>query len=361
MRRASRISVFSRVQDLPAQVWGALRPGPFRGHRWLRLLERTRLRYEPRYVVLRGDARWLGVAVCLRQRQFHLEAHLGSPLARRLVAGALARWPVLTCGLADFGRPGVILAPGAGAPQREALARAVCALAARERLPLCGWTHLSPTEPLPPALAGQGALRLRMRSAMRVELADEDLQRHLLRLPRRHRSELRRGCNRAREAGVTVEVRRPTPRLEAALAPIRQQVMARHHFVDPWVPDIYLTAQRVLGSDFRLLVAERGGPIACLALLRSGDEVRLKWAGVDHARARPVFAFHALMVGALRQALDMGARTLNLGPPDYALKRAMGARPAPLSLLLRSPWPGGGGALRCASRLLRATGGARSA
>jgi hypothetical protein len=106
------------------------------------------------------------------------------------------------------------------------------------------------------------------------------------------------------------------------------------------VPDLFSQAIKVLGEDFTLLVARQEGEItACLALLRSGDDLILKWPGLNYDRTLGTFTYHLIMTESIPKAIEMGVRRLQPGATTYPVKKLMGAvlEDRFLALAMRGP------------------------
>lgn len=339
---ALEIAVRTRVADVDAAAWDACAAGRrFASHRWMLLTEEVATTFVPRYVVATRGTTLAGVAVCALDR-------LGNPAGYRRSALALAVarvlrrvLPTVACELPIPFLPGLVVAGGGASDDAErvvaALLRRTETLAAAAHAPSVRMAHLGADEPwLARALATAGFRAEAGLPNMRLDVAWPTVAAWEAWLPHKKRSELRRVRRRATEAGLAIDLGGPRDDADPALRRMIRAVILRYAALDPWVEDLLPRVRRRLGDDLVLLVARAGRrPVGCLALLRSQDEMLLKWPGLDHAPARATFAYRSLLAAAVEQAIAHGARRLWLGPTAYELKRDLGAVPVARQVLVR--------------------------
>jgi hypothetical protein len=139
---------------------------------------------------------------------------------------------------------------------------------------------------------------------------------------------------------VSLQVAPLTSTIEPRLRELIGNVLRRHGVVDAYRPDLLTRAAVLLGDDFGLLVARRGGmPVGCAALLRSGSTLLPKWLGLDYQQTLGTYTYHALLTEVVARAFDLGVDRIMLGPTVPELKRDVGARLEDRSVAwrLRSP------------------------
>lgn len=328
MSKEISVQVADRIDHVDEEEWNELRGGrPFTSHRCLRLTETALAHHEPRYLQIRRRGRLEAGMICAIQRHFYLSTYLPTRALQTLVGQALARFPPLSCAIPIVCEPGLLVRPDCDAGSLIPFClEAMRDLATQERAFFVGLAHLSPSNVAWPALSRARYHSTHLPADTYLEIGWSSFEDYQASLPHKKRSEFRRVRRRAGEAGVKIEVLRPCPETEPRLRQLVRNVCRRHNFHDPYAPDLFLRAAQVLGEDLHLLVARQEDElVACLAMLRSEDEVIIKWAGLDYDRTLDNFTYHLIMTESVPQAIEMGARRLRLGSTVYRLKKLMGA------------------------------------
>ncbi len=327
MTGKSSIEVASRIDRVDPEEWDGLCAGrPFSGHRWLRLGEEVMLDYEPRYLLLRREGRLEAGAVCAVQRHFHLSAYLTNRHLRAAVGGLLARFPLLRCGVPISFQPGLLVRPGVPFSLVSALLQGIWDLAAEERAPWIGLYDLGVDDGAWPALHAAGYHVVKLLPDACLELSQPSFEEHLARLSTKNRHELRRQRRRALEAGVKIDLFQLSPDNEARVRQLVSNVLYRHDQPDFYQPDLFSRALALLGDDMTLMAGWQGEHlVACGALLHDGDDLLLKWLGLDYSRTWNAHTYHLIMTELVAHAFQLGVRRVRCGPTAYEVKERMGA------------------------------------
>ena len=339
---ALEVAVRTRIADVDPMAWDACVAGHrFASHRWMRLTEDVATAFAPRYVLATRGTVLAGAAVCALDRLGNPAGYRRSPLVLRVARLLRCVLPTVACELPIPFLPGLVVARDGACGEDErvvaTLLQAIEALAAGAHAPSVRVAHVDADQQR--LLDALGAAGFRPHAGlpnMCLDLAWPTVASWEAWLPHKKRSELRRVRRRAAEAGLVVGPGEPQDDGDPALRRMIRAVTLRHGPLDPWADDLLPRVRSRLGDDLVLLIARAGGrPVGCLALLRSQDEMLLKWPGLDHAAARDTFAYRSLLAAAVEQAIARDAKRLWLGPTAYELKRDLGATPAPRQVLVR--------------------------
>ncbi len=328
MRNEVTVQIAGKIEQIDEKEWDELcGDRPFARHRWLHLVETILDEYEPYYVQIRRHGKLEAGAVCEVQHHFHLSAYLPSRALQTIAGYFLERFPPLNCVLPIVYEPGLLVRPGA---DLDALIphflEAMNGLATRKRASFVGIASLAAHNKVWPALRQARYHSVKMPADTCMEISWSNFEDYQADLPHKKRSEFRRVRRRAQDAGVTVETSCPTPEIQPRIEELIRNVYQRHNQRNPYVPNLFCRARDILGDDFTLLLArQRGDIIACMALLRSGDTLILKWLGLDYERTLSTFTYHLIMTESIPKAIEMGVRWLKFGSMSYVTKKLMGA------------------------------------
>jgi predicted N-acyltransferase len=346
--RDLKIEITNQLDRIDREEWDELCENrPFADHRWLHLTETTRPDLKPHYLQIRRRGRLEAGAVCAAQRQLDLSAYLSNRLLLTAAGRFLTQFPPLSCELFLSRQSGLLVRPGCDADRLiPPLLKAMSDLAARERASLVGLFNLSANDAAWRTLRQARCHSVRLLPDTCLPISWPTFEDYLNNFPSKKRRELRRMRRRASEAGVTVETLAPSPATEPLLRQLVSNVLRRHGQRDPYAPDLFSRAAKALEKDFTLLVARQEKElVACLALLRSKNDLLLKWAGLDYDRTWNTFTYHLLATESISHAIEMGVRCLWLGATAYQIKKLMGgiqedrflalaAQPRPLHRLI---------------------------
>jgi predicted N-acyltransferase len=321
------VGVLDRTDRLDQAEWDELcADRPLAGYRWLRLAEAVLIDFNPRYLQLRCNGRLEAAAVCVIQRQFHLSAYLPSRFLQAIAGRFLARFSSLSCEIPFSFSPGLLVRPGCD-PDRliPPLLEAMEDLAARERAFFVKLSNLSSHDAARLVRYRPGYHVVSMLADTYLPISWPTFEDYQASRPAKKRRELRRVCRRAQEAGMAVEPHRLSPETEPRLRELVRNLIQRHDQKDWYVPDFFSRTRDVLGEDFSLLVARREGEIvACVALLRSKDELFPKWLGMSYEHTENTYTYHLFMAEIVARAIEMGVRRLWTGPTTYEVKKLLG-------------------------------------
>jgi predicted N-acyltransferase len=326
------IRVVRQAADIDRAAWDSLAAGrSFADHRWLVLAESVGRRHEPAYVLAERAGRLVAAAALAFDRNSRPHFAAQRALVRRAGDTICARFPALNCEMQVGFMPGLLVpdCTDGGDTARLVLA-AIAGVARKEHARSIRIQHVTPEDPAVPALEAAGYRPIAHPPNAWLDIAWSTREAYEASLARRHRAEVRRIRHRAAESGLTVETAPPDAAEDPRLRPLIAATVLRHAPVDPWVDDLLPRVRSVLGDDLTLLVARIGDRrVGCLAALRSGDELLLKWPGGLAADGHVPFRYHALMVAAVDLAIATGVRRLWFGPTSYSIKRDLGAVIAP--------------------------------
>lgn len=270
---------------------------------------------------------------------------------------SLLRVPVVFCGLpVSFGQSCLRLHPRAD--------RAECLrLLAQEGESFAGEVgasvlcfkefELAESDALRP-LTGLGYFRADSLPSCFLEIAWPSFEAYLASMRSGYRRQVLETVRRAHAGGLRVRVvdgpAADWPRLYA----LYREVISRAPFKLETLDAAFFSSLREgLGSQSRVVLAERDGHVLAAAILLEGPRVTtFLLAGIDHERAHALCAYPRVVIEVIAEAIRRGAVGLQMGQTSYALKTRLGARPTPRHLYLKCRSAALQGALRSARSLL---------
>jgi predicted N-acyltransferase len=336
------IRVVRRAADIDRAAWDSLAAGrSFTDHRWLVLAEAVGRHHEPAYVLAERAGQLIAAAALAFDRHSRPDFAARGAAARWLGDAICPRFPALNCEMLVGFMPGLLVPDGAdGSDAAHVLLQAIFGVAGKEHARSIRVQHLPPEHAAVPALEAARYRPIAHPPNAWLDIAWPTRAAYESSLSRKHRAEVRRIRHRAAESGLTVDVAPPNACEDPELRSLIAATVLRHARVDPWVPDLLPRARSVLGDDLTLLAARIGDRrVGCLAALRSGDELLLKWPGGLAADGQVPFRYHALMVAAVDLAIATGVRRLWFGPTSYSIKRDLGAVLAPRNCYVAARGP----------------------
>lgn len=297
---------------------------PFAGRRWLSITENSFRDYEPRYVVVRSRGRIVAGAVVARQRHFNTSAYVSNdrllPLARRLLHLA----PPISVQVAPYGVAGVIAAAGASTGATSLVLDTIHQIARRDLAPFVGFNALESHDPV---LAAAGYSFWPVGPDAVIDLTADSFAEFEQALPKKYREEIRRVRNRARRAGVEIDITDITTAPGRDIERLMLGVTEHHRNRSTYRPGLVERAAAHLDADHHRTIVGRldGCAVATVSVFKDGPVGVLRWMGLDYPRATPAHAYHLVMTEAVGQAIDLGVRRLVLGATSYVLKKKLGA------------------------------------
>jgi predicted N-acyltransferase len=319
------VEVVERIDRIAPAEWKALcGDRAFADHRWQRLVEGVLANHEPRYVLLRRGGHLEAAAVCSLERRFE------HPAMQRRAGWLLRHFPYLRCGIPIALETGLITHPDANGNRLvPELLAAIRRLAVRERALLTTFGHLTRDNPAWPTLLGGGCRQLSRWWSTGLTITWPSFGDYLASRSTADRKEIGRLRRRADRAGLTVAY----GPLQLADAPrVREligHVLARHHALDPYAADFLRSAVSIMDRDVQLVQVrdQADEMVGCAVLVRSQGELLAKWAGMDYEKSRNSAAYHAVLIGCVQLAIDLGVHRLRLGATAISTKQQFGAMP----------------------------------
>jgi len=316
-----RWSVVRSIYDLDQERWDAIAgPELTMTHRWHRVMEASRVAYQPRYVLAEDERGPLAAIVAERSPS------VGSGW-RNLV---LRRLTLIVSAPYSSRHTGIAVRPGASLDGIETLLRR---LAWHERRPLLAVSNVGTSE-----LPGWRRRRFHARPQppyMVLDLQSAGYEAYLERLPARARHELRRAKRRAAEADVAIrDIRLDDSAVE--LYPLLAEVARRHGPV-VFSPNVFPTLARELGDRALVLAATAHGQNAGFFLcFRQGSSLLAVIAGLRYTLAYPSSAYFMLLDELVRWSIEHGIKRIYAGLSNEVQKQRHGFQPRARWLCVRA-------------------------
>ena len=317
-----RCQVAGSIEELDAERWDALAgPELTMTHRWHRVMEASRVAYQPRYLL--AEDRAGPVAAIVAEKAPTLGgAGWRDLVLRHLMLLVSAPYSSRHCGIAV--RPGVT-------PDRvDDLLRH---LAWHERRPLLGVANVDGAD-----VHGWSVRGFRVRPQpprMVLDLEVSSYARYVERLPARARHELRRSRRRAADANLVVEqvvLDGSAPVLYPLLAEV-----ARRHGPVVFSPELFPALARELDDRVLVLSASTHGRRAGFVLcLRQDSSLIAIMAGLRYAIAYPTSAYFVLLDELVRWSFEHGIRRIYGGLSNEVQKQRHGFSPRARWLCVRA-------------------------
>jgi predicted N-acyltransferase len=315
------VDVVTTIRAVAPDQWDSLAGDrAFLQHRWLRLTEAVLAEHRPRYLLVHRQGRLVAAAVGA------LQSRLQNPTLDARFGWLVRRSPFLHVAAPMTATDGLLVRAGSDA---GILLDAIHSYVRRERRPFCILDHLPASQS-----SQHGYRRLAWLPDARLDLAWASFEEYLAALPRKRRHDIQRMGRRAAREGIAVEPLIPTPEVGPALDRLVADVVRRHGGTRHYGADLFGRAAAALGADLTVLVARRDGrPVGCIALLRSDDDIAVRWFGRDYERTAGTAIYHALVSATVAAGISTGARRLHMGAAGYETKKQFGASLVPRSRL----------------------------
>ncbi len=317
-----RWRVVGSIHDLDAERWDLLAgPEVTMTHRWQRVMEASRVTYQPRYL-LAEDERGPLAAIVAERNASSRGAGWRDLLLRRLTLVVSAPFSSRHCG--------IVVRPGVSPHHVDRLLRH---LAWHEHRPLLGIANVDSAD-----VAGWKQRRFHARPQpprMVLDLESACYERYLERLSARDRQELRRARRRAAEADVTVR-QVPLDGCAMDLYPLLAEVARRHASV-VFSPGLFPAVARELDGQAVVLSAfVRGETAGFFLCLRQGTSLLAIVAGLRYALAYPSSAYFVLLDELVRWSLEHGIQRIYAGLSNEVQKQRHGFQPRARWLCVRA-------------------------
>jgi len=317
-----RFKVVDSIHDFDAERWDALAgTEPTMTHRWHRVMEASRVAYQPRYLLAEDREGPLGAIVAEKSPSF------GGSGWRELL---LRRLTLIVSAPYSSRHSGIAMRPGVSS---EYVGRLLQHLAWHERRPLLGVANVDSAD-----LAGWKQRHFHPRRQpprMVLELGSPSYEQYLERLSTRAQHELRRTRRRAAEADVVVR-QIPLDDCAAELYPLLAEVAHRHGSV-VFSPELFPALARELNDRAMVLAASAKGKSAVFFLcLREGTSLLAIVAGLQYALAYPSSAYFVLLDELVRWSLEHGIKRIYAGLSNEVQKQRHGFSPHARWLCVRA-------------------------
>lgn len=307
------------VQEIGQETWEHLSGAqPFTSYRWYRFGETVLEGEFPVYIVLsRGDEP-VALATFWLKRQEHLP--ISSRPVQRLMEATLRRWPFFVCQTPLSSTSGLFLpdsplqsaaletlAHGAYDQIRQHRGSFIlCPYLRQRQASLAGW----PASFVSIAMPNPGT---------RLVITWPDFDTYLKHLSKSVRKDCRRHRNRAADLGIVVASHKAVADVDEAMVLIRN--VERHHGTqpNPWARGVLENASMVEATWLTAKIEER--LVGCGLVLGDEDTRALTLLGLDYDVR---YAYFQLVYGAIRCAIEDGARILRGGGGAYEMKHRLG-------------------------------------
>ena len=317
-----RFKVVDSILDLDAERWDALAGAEVTmTHRWHRVMEASRVSYQPRYLLAEDRTGPVAAIVAERSPSF------GDSGWRELL---LRRLTLIVSAPYSSRHSGIALRPGVSPEYADRLLQH---LALHERRPLLGVANVGSAD-----LASWKHRRFHPRRQpprMVLDLIWSSYEQYLESLAKRDQKEVRRARRRAAEADVVV---RQIPLDDSAvqLYPLLAEVAHRHRSI-VFSPALFPALARELDDRAVVLSASANGRSAGFFLcLREGTSLLAVMAGLHYALAYPSSAYFVLLDELVRWSLDHGIKRIYAGLSNEVQKQRHGFSPHARWLCVRA-------------------------
>lgn len=317
-----RYQVVESIHLFDAERWDAVAGAEVTmTHRWHRVMEASRVAYQPRYLLAEDRA---GPVAAIAAEA---SPSLGGSGWRDLL---LRHLTLIVSAPYSSRHSGIALRPGVSPECVDILLQH---LAWHARRPLLGVANLDSSE-----LANWQKRRFHARHQpprMVLDIGSQSYDGYVESLPARARHELRRARRRAAEAEVVVQ---PIPLQGSAveLYPLLAEVAQRHRSV-VFSPELFPALARELDDRVVVLAATVHGRTAGFFLcLREGTSLLAVMAGLRYAVAYPSSAYFVLLDELVRWSVEHGITRIYAGLSNELQKERHGFSPHSRWLCVRA-------------------------
>lgn len=313
--------ILHTIEQVSPAEWDVLTQGQaFGGWQWLRATEALLLDYQPRYVLLRREGQLRAAAVCSLQKHFH------SRLMQTTMGWFLARFPSMRCDVPISYTPGLFLSAQESLDSLfPALLQAVETLLKKERILFYSYDHLAPGGASWAYLQAHDYHRIDHVLAAMLEVRWHSFEEYLASLPAAEKEKYLQGQSQLAQQGITVRLVDPQVEDLSGWQELIHHSIYRYMRRRLYCDDVLLQASKLLGTDFKFVVAHQNGKgIGCLALLCSGEEWLGRWLAVDDEHLTDNEVYYGMVAEGIRQGILAGARRLDLGGLDYVSRQRFG-------------------------------------
>jgi len=325
--------LYKSIDQVDPGEWDQLVAGqPFADWHWFQITEALSVDYQPRYLLLKENGQLKMGAVCYIQNRFH------SRRLQSLIGWFPRRFPTLRCDAPIHLDTGLFFSdPGRFNELFPELLRSMqTLLLKREHISFYSFDHLLPTSPTWAFLQAKNYHRIKHVGAeINLKIHWSSFEDYLKDLSKPEYEEYLRTKTELEAQSILIEAADSSS--ENLDASQRLQTDFNRHVHGPklYHPDLYPRTSKLMGKDFKLVVARHDGQvIGCIAMLRNQDHWLVKWLGLDLTfLPAEMEIYYGLLAECVRQAILAGGCQIRLGasvPPTIQnfggrLERRIGA------------------------------------
>ena len=341
------LRVCERIEEIDAAAWDSVvAPHDLQAtHRFVKLCQRSGVEHaDYRHVLLYHAGEPVGVASITRMT---VSLDLLSSGAARSVIRWLRRWrpsflrvPLTICGLpVSFGGSCVRFRPGVdGTRALEILDDLMARHALDARTPVLCFKEFAAHETAAlDHLKRRGYFRAPSLPYCSLPVRWRSFEEYMGSLRAGYRRQVKSSLRVRSEAGLSVRVVEDFGGECERIFALYEQVMERAPFQLERLNLAFLQRLNAdLGAQSRAILIEKDGQLlAAAVMLYAPRVVTFLLAGIDYRSHQRYHSYLNLVVEVVREAINAGAETLELGQTSYDLKGRLGALAAPRYIYLK--------------------------
>ncbi|NDJ78611.1 MAG: hypothetical protein GYB65_20365 [Chloroflexi bacterium] len=318
MQAQFEVQIVSSVTAVDRASWDRLAgTRPFASYDWYQFGEQVLVGDEPVYIILNYDGKPVARATFWFTRQEPVPA--GSKLVRRVLEGALRRWPLFVCRSPISNANGLILPDS---PLRDAAVRIITGTALRlgreRKASFVVFDYLTREHEditWPNSFMTMDGLD----PGTYLELEWPDFDSYVAAQKKSMRKDYRRHMNRAADLGIHIHFQDSPPPVDDAL-PLIRAVEAHHgSSPNPQAQRVFELKVTVPATWITATIGER--MVGCGLLLGDGPNRFLTALGLDYEVR---YVYFQLVYAAIDRAISEGTRRLRGGSGAYETKQRLG-------------------------------------
>jgi predicted N-acyltransferase len=304
--------VFESIEQIDFSEWNQLVAGrSFADWRWFQVTEALLANYQPRYLLLRENGQiWAG-AVCSINNQFH------SRLLQSTIGWLPRQFPTLRCDAPVHFDSGLFFSdPDRFTELFPELLRNLQTLLQQERISFYSFDHLLPTSPTWTFLRAKNYHRIKHVGAeINLEIRWTSFEDYLESLLKQEYEEYLQTKNNLEAQSIIVEAANPSAEDLDDLQRLQNNYSRYVRAPKLYHNDLYRRAYKLMGEDFKLVVARRNGKtIGCIVMLRSLNDWIAKWMGLnDEFMAADTTIYYGMLAECIHQAILAGGNRICMG------------------------------------------------
>ncbi|HSH75540.1 MAG TPA: GNAT family N-acetyltransferase [Longimicrobiales bacterium] len=347
-----RLEVVEDIHDVPESIWDAiLDPDDLQAtHRFVRTCQESGVEDATyRHVVVTDEAGTAAIAtLCSLGVRLDLlaPAAIRRPLTalRRLMPGLLS-FDMAVCGLpVSFNQSCLRVRSGVAVDAVVPLIEAETARFAEEvgaRIRCYKELSTEEHQAVGAEVERSGYLKAYSLPSCHIDLPWENFEEYLAAMRAGYRRQLSATLRLRDEHGLRVRSVPDVGSMVDEIAPLYDQVMDRaEHQLERLNRAFFERLAANLPEAHGLILQDaEGRPLAGAVLLRGPTRSTFLIAGIDYARNRRHSAYENLVTAVVKQAIEWGSCSLEMGQTSLPLKTRLGATPADRWLYLRHANP----------------------